>query len=97
MNVVMNGYIIAWLYGSRNGTYGKIHKLQMQNPKERSTTALLKTQYPMPPLPCSITFYKYINPRFLFLHSQPVDTICFYKQFASCDPSPDQVQANKFL
>jgi hypothetical protein len=53
MEALMNGCRVAWLYGSRNGTFGKIHKLQIPNPKEHGTTALLKTQYPMNPPPHS--------------------------------------------
>jgi hypothetical protein len=47
MNVVMNGYMIAWLYGPRNGTPGKVHQLKIQNLKERCTTAYIKIQDPM--------------------------------------------------
>jgi hypothetical protein len=47
MNAVMNGCRVAWLCGSRYGTPGKAHQLQIQNPKERCTTALIKIQDPM--------------------------------------------------
>jgi hypothetical protein len=47
MNAVMNGCRVAWLCGSRYGTPGKVHQLQIQNPKECCTTALIKIQDPM--------------------------------------------------
>jgi hypothetical protein len=47
MNAVMNGCRVAGLYGSSYGTPGKVSNLKIQNPKERGTTALLKTQYPI--------------------------------------------------
>jgi hypothetical protein len=47
MDAVMIGCRVAWLYGSRYGTPGKVHQLQIQNPKERCTTALIKIQDPM--------------------------------------------------
>jgi hypothetical protein len=53
MVVWMNEIMFAWAHGSRDGTSGKVHKLQIPNPKERDTAALLKTQYPMTPLPIS--------------------------------------------
>ena len=43
----MNGCRAAWLFDSRYGTSGKIHKLQIPNPKEHGTAALLITQYQM--------------------------------------------------
>jgi hypothetical protein len=54
----MNEIMFAWAHGSRDGTYGKVHKLQIPNPKERGTTTLLKTQYPMHPLPIPPIYLK---------------------------------------
>jgi hypothetical protein len=51
--MMRHGGMIAWLYGSRYGTSGKVQKLQIPSPKECGTTALLKTQYPMNPPPHS--------------------------------------------
>ena len=64
MNAVMNGHRVAWLCGSRYGTPGKVHQLQIQNLKERGTTALLKTQYPMNPLPITPSPHHSIIPPF---------------------------------
>jgi hypothetical protein len=52
----MNEIMFAWAHGSRDGTYGKVHKLQIPNPKERGTPVLLinrgqLTLFPIPPLP----------------------------------------------
>jgi hypothetical protein len=54
----MNEVMFAWGHGSRYGTSGKVHKLQIPNPKERGTTTLLKTQYPMHPLPIPPIYLK---------------------------------------
>jgi hypothetical protein len=51
--IILNGCMIAWLYGSRYGTTGKDTKLDITNQKECSKPVLLITRIQLTLLPIS--------------------------------------------
>jgi hypothetical protein len=80
---------VAWLFGSRYGTPGKVHQLQIQNPKERCTTSLMKIQDPMnlPPHSPSTTSPHHPNsplPQITFLPPLTLPTHLTHLTHQSC-------------